>query len=146
MRADTVDVFWDSSVFLYRIKAPYDAVLKEEFKKAIPSQFRTWDPPTKTWVFEEDFLDPVLKIYNRFTQHVRRRAEVERENRAALPASTDTDTLAKSCTVFVGCLDEEILTKAFRWQAVKLHPDKGGDAKLFADFNSAFQFIMRGRK
>ena len=146
MKSDTVDIFWDISVFLYRIKAPYDKPRIDELKREVPGQFRTWDPPTKTWVFEEDYLSAVLKIYSGYKIKLRGRQDVEREQRASLPAHIEADEITKACVKFIGFLDADAIGKAFKVQAVKMHPDKGGDAKAFAEFNEAYQYIMAGRK
>lgn len=146
MKADSVDVWWDMSILLYRIKSPFDENLKEKFKTEVPSQFRAWDPPTKTWVFEEDYLEVVLKIYAGYRQKITTRKEVERDFRAALPAATDIGDLSKCCTVFVGYLDQDVLERAWKMQLTRLHPDAGGSPQASSDFNSAYQFIKAGRK
>jgi hypothetical protein len=142
-----VRVWWDPAMSSYRIQTPFSQEFVNRIKgPSVPWQERGWDAQTRTWVFTEPFFDLVLSwikdLWPDVVPIIKTRLETENEARNMLPPG-EMSLLAKASITFVDLLDSESLAAAFKSRAQRLHPDKGGDGKKFAELNSAYQELKK---
>lgn len=136
---------WDSrtQVFLNAVKS------------AIPSGDRDYNPQTKTWYMKEAYGEAVRG----FAQGVfgissvsfisREATEQAERNRPVQPILFgDTRSLLNEFFGIVGSVVDikssyEDVKRAYRQTAVKLHPDRGGDAAKMARLNELWGRIEK---
>lgn len=143
--SQSINIYWDTKVNLYRINTPYNAQFVDKFKALIPYQDRGWDAATRTWAFCEQYLTSVSELCNLVWIGCEiivqtKAAVIAEERQYALPAQEFTKS-QKDAIAFVENLDVEALGAAFKSRAKRLHPDAGGDGKAFAELNAAYQAL-----
>ena len=145
---DVIRIWWDPAMTSYRVQSPFNEEFKNRIKSsAINWQDRGWDAQTRSWVFTEPHLDLILtwvkEIWPSTTPIFKSRLETENEARNQLPPG-EISLFQKASIAFVGLLDSEALSAAFKARATRLHPDKaGGDGAKFAELNSAYQELKK---
>jgi hypothetical protein len=46
----------------FELRAPYRFTFKEDLKETVPAEDREYDPTTKVWTIEEDYLQEVVDL------------------------------------------------------------------------------------
>lgn len=141
------EIWWDTAVKAYRLKADFNQGLIDWLKSQIPYSDRSYNEipskihPGKTdkiWTFTEGYLDGVKKFcelaYGKQNVVCLLRSQVE----ASQSSSTvnRVDGLESACVEFMKLLPYEAAQRAYRQAALVLHPDRGGNMEKMSKINS----------
>ena len=149
---EQVQIYWDTQVKMYRIRCKYNKDFIDRLKQAIPYTDRGWDGTTRTWAFLEAWLPVVERLVEDslfaailFTSKAEAEAEEARYRAEELPSEPVTKA-NKAAIAFVDLCTPEALKAAYRIAIAKLHPDAGGDHAKAAEFNQAYQSLLKEKQ
>ncbi len=144
-------IVWDKNVQAYKLTFPYNVKAVEFLKKLVPNSERIWDNQTKTWTFNESYLQGTIDFcrlcFGGNEVAVLTRQQVEQASQQAppgMPVHVGTG-LGADAIEFLKLIPFDIMKKAYRETAHILHPDKNkDDESKMATFNSYWTKIEKG--
>ena len=116
---------------------PFDVDAKEELKRQIPFEQRTWDPKSKCWKLSltKENYTKAFKILSDHFEMFRRKPLVFNKGgdvQATFDAAIDNTSHYTILKIEEDATKEEV-KKAYRKLAIKIHPDRNPDDKRAAD-------------
>ena len=125
----------------WAVNFQYNAKLVE-WCKTVPSYGRSYDPPTRTWLFERQFGEQLATEWrNAGYKIVGMEAGQERARRAPPPPPPRALPARESWAVALLDRADELdpaLSERLRKQLARvLHPDAGGSAEMMQELNDA---------
>lgn len=116
---------------------PFDVDAKEELKRQIPFEQRTWDPKSKCWKLSltKENYTKAFKILSDHFEMFRRKPLVFNKGgnvQATFDAAIDNTSHYTILKIEEDATKEEV-KKAYRRLAIKIHPDRNPDDKRAAD-------------
>jgi hypothetical protein len=126
-----VDVTTDGRMAL---RSPYDPLVVQTVKDAIPYTFREWRKGEKVWLIAPEWGDVVVQmLHDVGVKVVDNRLKV-------LPAAVPAD-LQRACTILeiLPTASLAVAEAVYKTQAKKYHPDHGGDTAKMQELNEAMR-------
>jgi len=116
---------------------PFDVDAKEELKRQVPFEQRTWDPKSKCWKLSltKENYTKAFKILSDHFEMFRRKPLVFNKGgdvQATFDAAIDNTSHYTILKIEEDATKEEV-KKAYRKLAIKIHPDRNPDDKRAAD-------------
>lgn len=131
---NTACIWVDKKLGLVCVRAPYSPVFVEKLKALIPEADRDFSFEDKVWKFMPQHMDSVIEL-------VQSLFKLE-----MLPEITSVKDKATPEEILLERVGVETLKKVWRAVAMELHPDKGGDHRVFVETKEAFEALMNRRK
>ena len=108
--------------------SPYDKSFVEQFKSAVPSGQRRWEPESKRWLFNSVYIADVVGLLKLHFPEIEITSDLVQE------VEPETSLFEQLLAI----LPDDYLEKIYKILAMALHPDRGGSNELMSKLNQAY--------
>jgi hypothetical protein len=120
---------------------PFNRALVNDLKDGIPYRYREYNPTTKEWTVQPEYLDYAISLLLQHFPDADVPASARWQQRRA--ASTQCDTDDFSTLHLLPAAPQEVIDAAYRALAKIHHPDMGGDAAMMRRLTEAREALGR---
>lgn len=123
-------LIYDDSLDAWECRIPYNKALLEEIKTRLPAGARVWKANTKTWVYDNMFIDVIKELSVKYFGSYR-------EHRPTPPPPPPAPVVEGGFyKEFIKALGKEAMTKLYRTTAMEAHPDRNnGNTERMTNLN-----------